>query len=87
MSALTREELLAIMTAGARLSPERSRALSAASYRDPAQSVELAGDKSRRCGRRRRRGRIKNGGEGRVLHFGRPFCSKSTINKLLCCFF
>ena len=35
-----------IMTAGARLAPEPSRALPVAAYRDPALSVELVGEKA-----------------------------------------
>lgn len=45
MSALTKDELLAIMTVGARLAPELSRALPAAAYRDPAESVLLEHEK------------------------------------------
>jgi hypothetical protein len=44
MSAIDPDEMLAIMTVGARLAPEKSRALPAASYRDPAETVKLAGD-------------------------------------------
>jgi len=44
---ISKEELLAIMTAGARLAPEPSRALPAAAYRDPAESVQLAADVAR----------------------------------------
>jgi hypothetical protein len=44
MKPMPPEELLAILTAGARLAPEKSRALPAASYRDPADSVRLAGE-------------------------------------------
>ena len=41
---LSRDELLAVMLAPARRDPERSRALPAAAYRDPAESVKLAAD-------------------------------------------
>lgn len=44
MKPMPPEELLAILTAGARLAPEKSRALPAASYRDPVESVRLAGE-------------------------------------------
>lgn len=42
---ISKAELLAIMTARARLAPERSHALPASSYRDPAESVKLEADK------------------------------------------
>lgn len=44
MSKIDPTEMLAILTAGARLAPEKSRALPAASYRDPAESVRLMGE-------------------------------------------
>jgi hypothetical protein len=44
MSKIDPDEMLAILTAGARLAPEKSRALPASSYRDPAESVRLAGE-------------------------------------------
>ncbi|MRW82909.1 hypothetical protein GJ698_02240 [Pseudoduganella sp. FT26W] len=42
---LRKDELLAVMLAPARHSPERSRALPAACYRDPAESVKLEAEK------------------------------------------
>lgn len=41
---LSKDELLAVMLAPARRDPERSRALPAAAYRDPAESVKMAAD-------------------------------------------
>lgn len=41
---LSKDELLAVMLAPARRDPERSRALPAAAYRDPAESVKLPGE-------------------------------------------
>jgi hypothetical protein len=42
---LSKAELLAVMLAPARQAPERSRALPAACYRDPAESVKLEVEK------------------------------------------
>lgn len=42
---ISKEELLTIMTAGARMAPETSRALPAGAYRDPADSVLLGREK------------------------------------------
>jgi hypothetical protein len=41
---MSREEYLAVLLAPARRDPEPSRALPAAAYRDPAESVKLAGE-------------------------------------------
>lgn len=41
---MSREEYLAVLLAPARRDPERSHALPAAAYRDPAESVKLAAD-------------------------------------------
>jgi hypothetical protein len=43
---MTREEYLAVLLAPARREPERSRALPAAAYRDPAESVQLEAEKA-----------------------------------------
>lgn len=43
---MSREEYLAILLAPARQAPERSRALPAAAYRDPAESVQLEAEKA-----------------------------------------
>lgn len=42
---ISKDELLVVMTAGARLAPEPSHALPAAAYRDPAESVLLDREK------------------------------------------
>ena len=44
---ISKAELLAVLLAPARQDPERSRALPAAAYRDPAQSVQLEAEKAR----------------------------------------
>jgi len=44
---MSREEYLAVLLAPARREPERSRALPAAAYRDPAESVQLEAEKAR----------------------------------------
>lgn len=41
---LSKDELLAVLLAPARRDPEPSRALPAAAYRDPAESVRMAAD-------------------------------------------
>ena len=44
---LSKDELLAVLLAPARRDPEPSRALPAASYRDPAESVQLEQEKQK----------------------------------------
>lgn len=42
---LSKDELLAVLLAPARCDPERSRALPASAYRDPAESVKLEAER------------------------------------------
>ncbi len=44
---MSREEYLAVLLAPARREPERSHALPAAAYRDPAESVQLEAEKAK----------------------------------------
>lgn len=51
---LSREEYLQILLAPARQNPERSRALPAAAYRDPAETVAMESEKQRKKSKRKK---------------------------------